>query len=152
MHASCCSLLEQCFRPSLARLVEVCRSCPTGPVNGFGLSMDVSWSPSYNYGQTFHLLHKYPWDESDIVPNYHNRRPTSQDPWNIPSLIRRLPNSKLNESTQVERKESRRARGKRRKPSPKKQKLAPRKLVIVGDIASNYFTELPPEILEYVLA
>jgi hypothetical protein len=155
MHASCCSLLEQCFYPRpipLARLVEVCRSCPTGPVNGFGLSMDVSWSPSYNYGQTFPLLHKYPWDESDIVPNYHNRRPTSQDPWNIPSLIRRLQNSKLNESTQVERKESRRARWKRRKPSPKKQKLAPRKLVIVGDIASNYFTELPREILEYVLA
>jgi hypothetical protein len=50
MHASCCSLLEQFFHPRpipLARLVEVCRSCPTTEAeNG---TYNVSWSPSYNY-------------------------------------------------------------------------------------------------------
>jgi hypothetical protein len=123
--------------------VEVCRSCPTEAEDG---TYNVSWSPSYNYGKIFPLLHKYPWEESDIGRNTYDPQPPTyhQDPWNIPILIRHLQNARLDESTQVGGKESRRARG-------KKRKLAQKKLVIVGDIASNYFTELPLEILEYVL-
>jgi hypothetical protein len=121
MHASCCSLLEQFFHPRpipLARLVEVCLSCPTEAEDG---TYNVSWSPSYNYGKIFPLLHKYPWEESDISRNPYDLQPPTyhQDPWNIPILIRHLQNARLDESTQVGGKESRRARGKKRKLAQK---------------------------------
>lgn len=148
VHANCYSLLEQFFHPRpipLARLVEACRSCPSQLTENYKYSL--SWSSSSNYRGTFSWLIEYPWEKLDMRsrPSLYNGLHHPQEPWNIPELTRLLQASRLDASTQTNRNKSRPAR--RNKP-----RRAKTRLTVVKDIVSNYFTELPSEVLEYILA
>jgi hypothetical protein len=90
----------------------------------------------------------YPWDEPD---NYAGdtaaRAPTN--PWHIPKIMRYLERSRLEVSaTQSKEGWSMQARGKIEESS----KQYPAMLATKGKIVSNCFTELPLEILEFILA
>jgi hypothetical protein len=65
LHASCCSLLEEYFYPGpipVARLVEVCKSCPL--LNSAWSGMCLSWG--HDYGGEVALDNLYPWEEKDF--------------------------------------------------------------------------------------
>jgi hypothetical protein len=118
MHAHCCSLLEQFFHPRpipLARLVEVCRSCP---VQGNWFLQYLSWGVDHSYGWKISPRNGYPWEEQpdDWVPHKIGSHPRPQNPWNVPKLshpeLMRYPQRlrRLDAPTQTRRKRSRRAR------------------------------------------
>jgi hypothetical protein len=138
MHASCCSLLAQFFHPKpipVARLVEACRTCLVLRGDYLG------WGPGHDYGGIIKLRNRFPWDEPDDYENDTARDP--EDPWSIPELTRHL-----KRATQSIEKRSRQARGSMREP----HKRPSERLTTVGHIVSNYFTKLPLEILESILA
>ena len=146
VHTHCCSLLERFFHPKaipLARLVEACRSCTVYK----GWQGCLIWGPNHDYGGIKSLRSEYPWEETKISGDLVRQR-HPQDPWDIPELIRYLQRSRLDALTQDKPKRSKRARGTKWGHA----KRHPAKLSILGDGVSNYFTKLPLEILEYILA
>jgi hypothetical protein len=126
-HAVCYSLLQEFFHPRrvpVARLLEICKSCPFQ-------YLGLSWG--HDYGGIVHLMNQHPWEDQDVdnveQPELHQHR--RADPWNIPELKELLQVTKLD--------------------MPKKQRVNSTKLTLIDDILSNCFMRLPLEILEYIV-
>jgi hypothetical protein len=85
LHARCCSLLEEFFYPRpvpIARLYEVCRSCPRqGDIQGDIMNL------GHDYQGGVKLWRQYPWDEVDINSS---KSVLSGDPLEIPELAKIL--------------------------------------------------------------
>jgi hypothetical protein len=153
MHAHCCSLLEHFFHPRpipLARLVKVCRSCP---VQGYRFERYLSWGLDHSYEREILRRNAFPWEEPDNYVLHLDRSSRPQNPWIIPELMTDLQMQELG-LDETREKKSRRARvdpwtrTRRNKEMRAKRYSAKH---AVGDIVSNIFTKLPPEMLEMVL-
>lgn len=108
----------------------------------------MSWGPGHDYGGIISLKNMFPWDEPDsYAGDTAARAPTN--PWHIPKIKRYLESSRLEVSaTQSKEERSMQARGNIQESS----KQYPAMLTNEGSIISNCFTELPLEILEFILA
>ena len=154
MHANCYSLLAQFWHPQpvpVARLLEACCSSVFLPHwRGF-----LSWGPGHDYGGIIRLRNKYPWDEPD---EFNGQGPVlvrradgfPEDPWsNLKLVTTYLQRSRLDRpATQAKGNRSRKAGRSIRKPSTRDSE----RFTTVGNIVSNYFTKLPHEIFEFILA
>lgn len=126
-HAVCYSLLQAFFHPiqvPLARLLEVCRSCPLQ-------SLGLSWG--HDYGGIVSLRNRYPGEERYL--NF-TRQPTLHqhqraEPWDVQVLRKLLQGAQLS--------------------LLKKQKLNSTKSIPMNGAVPNRFTKLPLEILGYVV-
>lgn len=147
MHDTCYSLLAQFLHPKpipVARLLEACRSCPILCYS----TPYLSWSSDHDYGGMILLSNYHPWDEPDVITAM-DKCSGHGDPWSIPELIQRLKSLQLDASAkQTKRKRSRKAG----RSTWKRRKRWSARLTTARDIASNYFTKLPLEVLEYILA
>ena len=154
MHANCYSLLAHFWHPQpvpVARLLKACCSCMFLPHwRGF-----LSWGPGHDYGGIIKIRNKYPWNETDDFVGegpvrVRHSDVSPEDPWSTPKLVTTcLQRSRLDRSaTQAKGKRSRQAGRSIRKPS----KRGSERFTTVGNTVSNYFTKLPHEIVELILA
>ena len=146
LHASCCLLLKEYFSPGpipLARLVEVCKSCPLD----FDFYSCISWG--HDYGGRVELDNFYPWEEKDISsirpinddlePNYQDA-----DPCRLLDLNKLMQTANLAKSKQL----SSTAMGQtQHRQSPRTRQMA-----MKNGIVPNSFTRIPYEILEAIMA
>lgn len=107
----------------------------------------MSWGPGHDYGGIISLKNVFPWDEPETYDDEMDQR-APKDPWSIPEIMRYLESSRLEVSTQSKKKRSMQARGNFQEFS----KQYPAMLTTEGNIVSNCFTDLPLEILEFILA
>lgn len=141
LHDNCCALLQQFFHPGLlpvSRLHQACLSC----VAQYGRDY-LSWGPGHDYGGIINVSSRFPWAEAnDCYLPLRSARRNPRDPWDISEVNGYLERSQLDASTPARRKGPKRAWA--RKPPAKRVRLG-------GNTTSNIFTELPLEMLEYIL-
>ncbi|KIN05305.1 hypothetical protein OIDMADRAFT_78515, partial [Oidiodendron maius Zn] len=146
LHASCCLLLEEYFSPApipIARLVEVCKSCPLD----FDFHRCISWG--HDYGGRVELDNFYPWEEKDVStiirieddlePNYQEA-----DPCRLLDLNKLVQTANLAKSKQL----SSTAIGR----TQRRQIPRTRKVAMKNGIVPNCFTRLPYETLVAIMA
>lgn len=147
LHAVCYSLLQRFFQPEpvpVARLLEICKSCP---FQYLGLSWD------HDYGGIVRLKNTYPWDQDlDPLEQPKLHRYRQADPWNIPELKEHLQRTQL-------------GMPKRRRVNSTKLNLIDglgsncvtrrgvksTKLNLIDGAVSNCFTRLPLEVLGHIV-